>query len=326
MSTYPEYSLDAAIAKFFSQTSTTREACDIKAQNLVGEVLPAAVQGNCSYSVYAEIVALEREICGSLAPATSFHGQLGDDGKESLFIYVMNRIQGISYLDSILANCFPENSDKNFFWRKTLISDVARFFSLSWKAPQEVDSDYRQNLRRTYTKNLQLLLHCLPHRFHEIIQKCLKSMEAILSLPMVLVHRNFSTCNIMVDGTSCHLTGVIDWAEAEICPFGQNLHSLQALTGALHLKNGWMRYEGYEALQDTFWSTFQNELGNISAETIKTIKTARIMGLLLSRGFTKRLSNMPQATPIREDETGRYNMLFLDGFLVNSTTTFDDLA
>jgi len=53
---------------------------------------------------------------------------------------------------------------------------------------------------------------------------------------MVLLHRDFSACNIMVDRISCHLTGIIDWAEAEICPFGQNLDSLQAITGTLHLK------------------------------------------------------------------------------------------
>lgn len=150
-------------------------------------------------------------------------------------------------------------------------------------------------------------------------------MDAILSLPIVLLHRDFSTSNIMVDGTSCHLTGIIDWAETEICHFGQNLHSLQALTGTLHLKNGWRRYEGYEALQDTFWSTFQAEVGDLPAETMKTIKTARIMGLLRSRGFTKRLANMPPATPIRNDETGHYNMLSLDGFLINPATRFDDI-
>jgi hypothetical protein len=66
-------------------------------------------------------------------------------------------------------------------------------------------------------------------------------------------------------------------------------------------------------------------VGDLSAETIQTIKTARIMGLLLSRGFTTRLANMPQATPIHDDETGRYNMLPLDGFLVNPSTRFDDL-
>ena len=86
----------------------------------------------------------------------------------------------------------------------------------------------------------------------------------------------------MVDEVSCHLTGVIDWAEVEICLFGQNLHSLQALTGTLHLRNGWGWYEDYEALQDTFWGTFRDEVGDLSAETMKAIETARIMGLLLS--------------------------------------------
>jgi hypothetical protein len=54
MSAYPGYSLDIAIAEFFSQTSATREACDIKAKDLVGgQVVPVTVQGDCSYSVYA---------------------------------------------------------------------------------------------------------------------------------------------------------------------------------------------------------------------------------------------------------------------------------
>lgn len=87
----------------------------------------------------------------------------------------------------------------------------------------------------------------------------------------------------------------------------------------------WRRYEGYEALQDTFWSTFQDEVGTLSAETMKTIKTARIIGLLRSRGFTKRLANMPPATPTRDDKTGYYNIQSLDGFLVNPATRFDDL-
>ena len=80
-----------------------------------GKFVPVTVQGNCSHSVYAgpefefvvqfrlkslvlksEIMTLAREIYGFLAPK---YGQLGEDGKELLFIYVMNRIPSISYLD-----------------------------------------------------------------------------------------------------------------------------------------------------------------------------------------------------------------------------------
>jgi len=66
-------------------------------------------------------------------------------------------------------------------------------------------------------------------------------------------------------------------------------------------------------------------VGELSAETTRSIETARIMGLLLSRGFTRRLANMAPATPIGDDEVGRYNMMFLDGFLVNPATRLEDL-
>lgn len=152
MSTYPEYSLDNEIAEFFTKMSSTRKACDSKAKELVGgEVVPVAVQGNCSYSVYAgpefefvvqfrlkslmlkpEIAALAREVYGSLARIISFHRQLGDSGtKEPLLTYVASRVQGISHLDFVLANGFPENSSQNFVWRKVLMTGIARYDSPS---------------------------------------------------------------------------------------------------------------------------------------------------------------------------------------------------
>ena len=209
---------------------------------------------------------------------------------------------------------------------KKLLTDH-RFFAFSWRAPQEIDMNYRENLRRTYIGDLQLLLRHLPSRFHLIIQNCLDSMEAILSLPMVLLHKDFGTNNIMVDKTSFHLTSVIDWAEAEVGSFGQNLHTLHFLTGTLHLKNGWRRYADYRALQNTFWSMFQNTIGgDLPSETMKTIKAARTMGLLRSYGFTNQLANQPKATPIQDDdETGRYNMLYLDGFLINPATRYENI-
>lgn len=139
---------------------------------------------------------------------------------------------------------------------------------------------------------------------------------------MVLLHRDFGTCNIIVDETSCHLVGVVDWAEAEICPFGLNLHSLEALTGKLRLRDGWSRYEDYATLQDVFWSTFAQQVGGVDEDTVQTIKLARITGLLLSAGFTSRLANEPALVPICDDEIGRYKMLSLDGFLINLETRF----
>lgn len=183
--------------------------------------------------------------------------------------------------------------------------------------------EYRNRLRETYVADLELLNTSLPSRFQPIIQTCLEAIDAILSLPMVLLHKDFGTCNILVDETTCHLVGVIDWAEAEVCPFGLNLHSLRFLSGKHHLRNGWTRYEDYDALQDTFWNRFSEEIGGLSDHQLRTIKLARVIGLLLSAGFTSRLANEKKPVPIGDDQYGRYHMMSLDAFLVNPDTKFD---
>ncbi|KAI1123160.1 hypothetical protein F5Y10DRAFT_252364 [Nemania abortiva] len=339
-----EYSVDLEIALFFGQTSATQPQCDASAKQLIGgNVVPVAVQGVCSYTVYAgqnqefvvqfrlkslslnlETVTLARKIYGSLAPDVSFHGQLGGEtggnGKEPLYIYVMTRIPGISHLDFILSHDVPENSPEWFTWRDSLLTDMARFFALSWKHPQAVSPVYLDASRSKCERELRLLLGSLPARFHPIIERSLESIPAIFSLPMVLLHRDFSTCNIIVDNVSCHLIGVIDWAEAEIGPFGLNLHSIQPFMGKFHLKNGWIRYDDYNKLQEVFWDVFRREVGGLNNDIIEAIHSARVVGLLLSAGFTSRLANMPEPEPIQNNESGAYNMLDLDGLLIDPAT------
>ncbi|EEQ31591.1 hypothetical protein McanMca71_006107 [Microsporum canis] len=345
------YSLDREIATFFEQTTATRSACDAFARDLDGGgvAVPVEVQGVCSYTVYAgqnselvaqfrlepfklnmEIMILARNIYGHFAPHVSFHGQIGEDSKDKkpLYIYVMNRIPGISYLDFTLAHNshVPQNSPEFSSWRRNLVADVARFFALSWKAPQDVDQTYRDKLRHQYTKDLELLLSSLPSRFHSLIQSVLGSLPAIMALPMVLLHKDFGVCNIIVDEVSCNLVGVVDWAEAEIAPFGLNLHSHQRLISEINLKTGWIRYDDYAMLEDVFWSTFSQEAGGLDSDTVRVVKVARILGLLLSCGFTSRLPNAPEPVPIQDDEKGAYNMRDLDGLLINPATRFIDLT
>lgn len=124
----------------------------------------------------------------------------------------------------------------------------------------------------------------------------------------------------MVDANDSHLVGIIDWAEAEIGPFGTNLHSLQQFMSKYSLGVGWIRYENYNTLNKNFWNIFSAEAGDLDEQTIQTIKSAIIVGLLLSHGFTSRLANMPEPEPIRDDESGAYEMLSLDGLLINPAT------
>lgn len=131
-------------------------------------------------------------------------------------------------------------------------------------------------------------------------------------------------CNVMVDANDNHLVGVIDWAEAEIGPFGTNLHSLQQFMSKYRLGVGWIRYDYYDALSETFWSILSADVGAIEEEMIRTIKYAMIVGILLSHGFTSRLANMQKPEPIRDDESGAYEMLGLDGLLIVPATKLVD--
>jgi len=67
-------------------------------------------------------------------------------------------------------------------------------------------------------------------------------------------------------------------------------------------------------------------VGGLSAEVMKVVRSARILSCLLTHGFIRRLANEQFVVPIQEDdEIGRYNMLFLDAYLVNVKTRFEDL-
>ncbi|PWY96636.1 hypothetical protein BO94DRAFT_592531 [Aspergillus sclerotioniger CBS 115572] len=352
-----EYSIDQEIQNLFDQTTATRSACDTFArEQLGGDIVPVTIQGVCSYTVIAgpkgefiaqfrlecfqlniDIMKLAETIYGNLVPKVTYRGQIGEDTtatatetKRPLHIYIMSRIQGISYLDFILAHNgqFSENSPEFFAWRRNFVADVARFFARSWKAPQEntVDETYKQTLHQSYKKDLDLLLTSLPPRFTPIIQSTLTafpSIPSIPSLPLVLVHKDFGACNILVTETTCNLVGVVDWAEAEIAPFGINLYSHQRLISKVDFRTGWVRFDDYAECEDVFWGTFREEVGGGGDEVIGAIMAARVLGALLDCGFTSRLGNVSEPVPIREDdEVGRYNVRDLDGLLVNTGTRF----
>lgn len=147
-----QYHTEDAITDFFAQTCTTRSACDAKALELASDkVVPVAIQGVCSYTgpeleyvvqfrlksleLSLDTTILASQIYGSLIPRVDFYGMLGGnddqaDKKEPLLVYAMSRMRGISHLDFILANGYPENSETNFTSRRNLMIDIARYVTL----------------------------------------------------------------------------------------------------------------------------------------------------------------------------------------------------
>ncbi|EXJ82211.1 hypothetical protein A1O3_06024 [Capronia epimyces CBS 606.96] len=333
------YNLDEDIAHFFTKASTTRSACDARARELTGgRVEPINMQGVCSYTVNAgphleyivqfrleparlklETSDLAKDVYGDMAPDVWFRGVLGEkkEGKEPLHVYLIQRIPGVTLFNFFLCYGKPYNSGQASKWRQNLLEDMARFLAASWKKPQAVEPAYREEMKQTHLKELRLLQEALPTRFQKVIEHCIESLDAIFSLPMVFLHPDLRINNLIVHEETCRLTGVIDWAEADIYPFGMNLHCLEALTARQRPQVGFVRYHDYDDMQAVFWSTFQQEVGPLTNETLTTINTCRVTGLLLSVGFTSRLPISPPHQPICDDDYGRNHLLHLDSILNN---------
>lgn len=182
-------------------------------------------------------------------------------------------------------------------------------------------------IRLTCENNLHLLARNLPERFKRDILELTECLDSIFkNLPMVLTHGDLCEMNFLVDERSGHLTGVIDWAEAEILPFGFNLWGVENLLGYMD-GNGWNYFEGYEDLRAVFWKSFygavavvaeeEEEDGVLASEVLRkqkqdAIDLARRIGILFRYGFFWD-ENLREKVPVQEGDSG---MRYLDAFFL----------
>lgn len=114
------------------------------------------------------------------------------------------------------------------------------------------------------------------------------ALDEIFELPWVLTHDDLSSMNLILDASTGHLQGVVDWADAEIWPFGIALWGVESILG-YDGPNGWTwlddEVESYRAL---FSATFQQETMAVSADQLVLIEKTRNLGLLLRYGFVWR--------------------------------------
>ena len=66
--------------------------------------------------------------------------------------------------------------------------------------------------------------------------------------------------NIIVDPKTGHTTGVVDWSEAKILPFGVSLWGLENTLGYMD-SQGWHYLDNHRELEDLFWRTFEQAVG-----------------------------------------------------------------
>ncbi|KAK7913909.1 hypothetical protein PG985_011612 [Apiospora marii] len=275
------YTLDGAIQDFFNAyggSSVTQSDCDTKAVVLVGTPLtPVLIQGQFSYTVVAgqarahivqfraaqskldmDIMDLAVAIHPDFAPRCSYHGRIGDDASP-LHIYVMDKREGMCSFKS--RDSSVEGASAFAARQFQTVRDLARLFAEAWKNPQQVTPAAVEKMQQNIDNDLKRLADSLPDRFLATVKQVRAGLPALFALlPFVLNHGDLSETNILVDKHDDRITGIIDWAEADVSPFGLSLWGLESLLGNGR-KGKFHFYDNAEQLRDEFWRIFEAEIG-----------------------------------------------------------------
>ncbi|KAF1950266.1 hypothetical protein CC80DRAFT_456045 [Byssothecium circinans] len=264
------YTLKDAIDRFFSDAgaSSSKIQCDDFVRRRYGgggdggdggQIRPAGIQGVTSYTVIAgpsgnkiiqfreqtalldmNMLELAKEIHGEVVPRCSELGWIGDPSGSPLAIYEMDRLHGENY---IMAR--PSlTHDK----RLNTVHSLASFFAQSWQKGK-LASSRLANMSAISTEcyaRFEYLADAIPKRFLPAVTEIQAALPALLDgcYPVVLTHGDFNEVNILVDPDSGEITGVVDWPDASILPFGFALYALENALGSRLVNSQSVSLEG----------------------------------------------------------------------------------
>lgn len=163
---------------------------------------------------------------------------------------------------------------------------VYRFFAQSWNHSQQLPPGETSALLTEFRDKFDLLHRSLPSRFASNLDRVRKELPLLFSktLPFVLSHQDLCEMNILIDPETGSITGIIDWAEARILPFGFSLWAFENILGYMN-SEGWHYYDNCNELQRIFWETFRMEAKNLSGNDLRLIQITRMAGLFCRYGF-----------------------------------------
>ena len=144
-------------------------------------------------------------------------------------------------------------------------------------------------------KLLQLAAALPDNRLRAKAQEALAHLQtaSLADYPAVLTHGDLVPSNILVDDETWHITGLVDWAEAEILPFGTCLYGLEHLLGTLrHISHPsdssktpvWEYDADAEQLRHLFYDTLTSLVPDLKRRKGE-LRLMRDIGVFLWHGF-----------------------------------------
>lgn len=231
-----------------------------------------------SYRLDLRVTSTARHVYGIHAPRTEYIATHPGSG---LLIYKMDKIGGISFKD-LRASCTVPGKSTSI--RTKLCRDFAIFLSRSWHG-SSIGCLSLGTVGRSIHPRLMSLCKDLPIRFRASARHVLANLHRVEALPWVLTHGDIVAANIMVDPSSGALTGLVDWAEAEILPFGTCLYGLEEILGEM-TPTGYQYRPDAEELRHLFWAELRRNIPALRRSHVhEAVKLARDLGVLLWHGI-----------------------------------------
>jgi hypothetical protein len=138
---------------------------------------------------------------------------------------------------------------------------------------------------KSIASRLKSLSTELPVRFQSAARRIIRELRYIEALPWVLTHGDIVAGNVMVEPSSGHLVGLVDWAEAEYLPFGVSFYGLEEFLGETS-PTGFQYYRDASDLRSVFWAELKKQIPELGQrEILKAVELARDLGVLLWHGI-----------------------------------------
>lgn len=233
------------------------------------------------YKLDQQITDAAQRVYQSLAPETTSLGILPSSG---LLAYSMTRVRGMSLTHfRATATATIDSGD----YLPKLCRDFAALMAKSWFSNRDMlpDAFPQGRIGASIIPRLKSLSTDLPIRFQPVARYILRHIHQIEELPQVFTHGDLLAGNIMVDSETGHLTGLVDWAEAEALPFGVCFYGLEEILGTV-TDQGFCYDSRVNELRELFWTELTVLIPELRASALlEKIRLARDLGVLLWYGI-----------------------------------------
>lgn len=137
------------------------------------------------------------------------------------------------------------------------------------------------------SQQLTILANVLPERFRLKLNEVRDQLPSLFAIdyPQVLNHADLLEMNIHVNPSTGSITGMVDWCDATVGPFGLSLWGLESLLGTLG-SDGWHFHARHLDLRRTFWTTLYSNI-DITESQKQAVKVGRIVGIFQAYGLKK---------------------------------------